>query len=69
MHFLIDAMNPVSKSIAEDLLNNAAAANADQLGEQRMTPVLEAASGWDAYDVWRRFIKDARDRRELNSEV
>ncbi|HTE42345.1 MAG TPA: hypothetical protein VK629_16095 [Steroidobacteraceae bacterium] len=22
------------------------------------------ATGWDAYDVWRRLIKDARDRRQ-----
>jgi hypothetical protein len=24
----------------------------------------ETAVGWDAYEVWRRLIKDARDRRE-----
>ena len=27
-------------------------------------PSIETTGGWDAYEVWRRFIKDARDRRK-----
>ena len=40
------------------------AANADRLSDQPAPAALtETASGWDSYDVWRRFIKDARNRR------
>lgn len=44
------------------------AANSDHMGNHVgerivVTPVSGTAQGWDAYDVWRRFIKDARDRR------
>jgi hypothetical protein len=35
---------------------------ADTALDQKAAP---AASGWSAYDVWRRLIKEARDRREL----
>jgi hypothetical protein len=44
----------------------ASAANADDLGEGHSSGLrmTETASGWDAYEVWRRFIKEARDRRE-----
>ncbi|HLS80889.1 MAG TPA: hypothetical protein VK025_05750 [Steroidobacter sp.] len=28
----------------------------------------QSAGGWDAYDVWRRFIKEARDRRRNGGE-
>jgi hypothetical protein len=60
-------MNPVletPKSIKPDQ-----AANSDHLGDhaaERMvvTPVSGSGQGWDAYDAWRRLIKDARDRRE-----
>ena len=34
------------------------------LGLVPVTPLTESAAGWDAYEVWRRFIKDARDRRQ-----
>jgi hypothetical protein len=49
-------------------LLSAPAANADRLSEQlvdRLPQIglTETASGWDSYEVWRRFIKDARDRR------
>lgn len=56
-----------SKPISSPLINPhpASAANADKLGEA--TPVeiqnIEATGGWDAYEVWRRFIKDARAKR------
>jgi hypothetical protein len=44
------------------------AANDDHMGDRNhrivVTPVTESGQGWDAFDVWRRFIKDARDRRE-----
>ncbi|MBC7984025.1 MAG: hypothetical protein H7Y02_09230 [Candidatus Obscuribacterales bacterium] len=42
------------------------AANEDHVGERIVVTSLAAASrqGWDAYDVWRRLIRDARDRRE-----
>lgn len=29
---------------------------------------IESTGGWDAYEVWRRFIKDARDRRRRSAE-
>lgn len=56
--------------------NSATAANADRLGEALaltasdvgidtvVQPNIEATGGWDAYEVWRRLIKDARDRRK-----
>lgn len=59
-----DLMSSVSKPITSQLMS-VSAANADQLGESRPveTKGIEATGGWDAYEVWRRFIKDARDRR------
>jgi hypothetical protein len=43
------------------------AANADHLSDQPAAAALTAtSSGWDSYDVWRRFIKDARDRRRAD---
>jgi len=47
----------------------APAANADELPEHERTrattiAVTSAATGWDAFEVWRKFIKEARDRRE-----
>jgi len=42
------------------------AANDDHLprsmGAEIATP--DTTGGWDAYDVWRKLIKEARDRRE-----
>lgn len=45
--------------------STAAAANLDRIGEHAAKPASAAQSvaGWDAYDVWRRLIKEARDRR------
>ena len=43
------------------------AANADHVGERAVAPAaarVGGSGGWDAYEVWRRFIKDARDRRQ-----
>jgi hypothetical protein len=54
------AMNP-----EQSLLKSVPAANSDRL-EAVQKHALESAGGWDAYEVWRRFIKDARDRRESN---
>jgi hypothetical protein len=67
-------MSRVIETIDTQLLS-VSAANADRLGELSRDPgpdaptgvVLgETASGWDSYDVWRRFIKDARDRRQAD---
>jgi hypothetical protein len=52
------------QQLAAHLVGVVPAANADHMGERRPAPVLtETASGWDSYEVWRRFIKDARARR------
>lgn len=61
-------MNSVSGVIPSPLIAAAAAANADELGEARKAAAAveppAALGGWDAYEVWRRFIKDARERRQ-----
>ena len=59
-------MNSVSNTLPVHVLASGAAANADHLSERAVpaTPLTESAAGWDAYEVWRRFIKDARDRRQ-----
>jgi hypothetical protein len=54
-------------SIATELLKSEPAANEDRLEESRApATVLSETGGWDAHEVWRRFIKDARDRRRSN---
>jgi hypothetical protein len=47
------------------LVSNAAA-NDDHLPKLSRSgrESTEATGGWDAHDVWRRLIKEARDRRE-----
>jgi hypothetical protein len=58
-------MSSSPKSVTDQLLNTAA--NADQLGEAAPGEEKEETStshGWDAYEVWRRFIKEARARRQ-----
>ena len=62
-------MSSSQEIVTHQLLNVAAAANADQLGDAqpKVTATTETATGWDSYEVWRRFIKEARDRRELAS--
>jgi hypothetical protein len=58
-------MSSSQEIVTHQLLNVAAAANADQLADaQPKVTATETATGWDAYEVWRRFIKEARDRRE-----
>jgi hypothetical protein len=63
-------MSNATKTISNvhNILDQIPAANADQIGESfGQTTVVQAtettSTGWDAYEVWRRFIKDARDRR------
>jgi hypothetical protein len=66
-------MNKVTKPFppAQHVLETTPAANADQIGHdatQRTAAAIQTEStstGWDAYQVWRRFIKEARERREL----
>jgi len=70
-------MSTVSKPVVSQLISGGSAANADELGDTVVAATEGAgdigidtviqpngASGWDAYEVWRRFIKDARDRRK-----
>lgn len=64
-------MNSIPEPIpTTQLLSAVPAANADRLGEQSqpVANVTETGSGWDAYEVWRRFIKDARERRLTGQE-
>lgn len=54
----------VSNRLATQLVEVVPAANADHLAEAHRAPaVTDTASGWDSYEVWQRFIKDARARR------
>jgi hypothetical protein len=60
-------MNSLSNTLsAAHVLASSSAANADHVGERAVTAAVrtEAPAGWDAYEVWRRLIKDARDRRQ-----
>ena len=60
-------MNSVSTSLPAHVIASGSAANADHVGERPAVPAagrVEAPAGWDSYEVWRRFIKDARDRRQ-----
>ena len=59
-------MSSASTPVKNQLISAGSAANADQLGEVRPVEAkgIEATGGWDSYEVWRRFIKDARDRRK-----
>lgn len=62
-----DFMTSATRQIKRPLLETGSAANADQIGESRTaqdTKGIEGTGAWDAYDVWRRFIKEARDRRK-----
>ena len=55
-----------SISTVHNLVESIPAANADQIDDrfgQTTVAATETSTGWDAYEVWRRFIKDARDRR------
>jgi hypothetical protein len=60
-------MNIVSNSLPAHVIAPGSAANADHVSERAAAPAVarpESAAGWDAYEVWRRCIKDARDRRQ-----
>jgi hypothetical protein len=63
-----DLMSSVPERIHNPLATPVTVANADQLGERPAVPQqkrdIEVTAGWDAYEVWRRFIKDPRDRRQ-----
>ncbi|HEU4485984.1 MAG TPA: hypothetical protein VFR96_10905 [Povalibacter sp.] len=64
-------MSSIQETITDRLIEPAAAANADQLDAQRANApanLTATATGWDAYEVWRRFIKEARERRENPSD-
>jgi hypothetical protein len=61
-------MNSVSNSLPVHVVASGSAANADHVGERAAAPAairVEVSAGWDSYEVWRRCIKDARDRRQL----
>lgn len=63
-----DLMSSASKPISSQLISShhpVSAANADKLGDAAAAQMkdIESTGGWDAYEVWRRFIKDARARR------
>jgi hypothetical protein len=49
-----------------DTLVARTAANDDHVSAAAAQQAVQAGvtGGWNAYDVWRRLIKDARDRRE-----
>ena len=59
-------MNSVSNTLPVHVLASGSAANADHVSERAVpaTARVDSPAGWDAYEVWRRFIKDARDRRQ-----
>jgi hypothetical protein len=54
-------------------LVNGAAANDDHLPGSGLTQAVQTPAlttgGWDAHDVWRRLIKEARDRREATGKL
>ncbi|GFE80926.1 hypothetical protein GCM10011487_29260 [Steroidobacter agaridevorans] len=69
-------MSTLIKPIVSQI-SGGSAANADQLGaltvpdigvDTVIEPTIESTGGWDAYEVWRRLIKDARDRRKHHQD-
>jgi len=71
-------MSTSTKPVVSQLVSGGSAANADELGDTLVgstaaadigidtviEPSIDSTGGWDAYEVWRRFIKDARDLRK-----
>jgi len=69
-------MSTLIKPIVSQLISGGSAANADQVGntialtapevgiDTVIEPSIGSTGGWDVYEVWRRLIKDARDRRK-----
>jgi hypothetical protein len=45
------------------------AANDDHLPVAKRRDAAETTAGWDAHDVWRRLIKEARERREVAEKL
>ena len=68
MNTVIDQNLPVR---AEQIINslNGSAANDDHLSALATHAATTVAGGWDAHDVWRRLIKDARARRQNSDKV
>jgi hypothetical protein len=74
-------MSTLIKPAVSQLISGGSAANADQLGsalalsapeiglDTVIEPNIESTGGWDAYEVWRRLIKDARDRRKHHQDT
>ncbi|MFO7303951.1 MAG: hypothetical protein C0P74_000415 [Gammaproteobacteria bacterium] len=60
-------MTSATRPIHLPLLETGAATNADELGRvptpSSETSKIAGPRAWDAYEVWRRLIKEARDRR------
>ncbi len=51
-------------------LVSSVAANDDHLrGVAKSGREASETGGWDAHDVWRRLIKEARDRREATGKL
>jgi hypothetical protein len=73
-------MSTLIKPVSQ-VIGAASAANADRLADAMALTVpalgidtvvqsnIESTGGWDAYEVWRRLIKDARDRRRLQDSI
>ncbi|WP_153067020.1 hypothetical protein [Steroidobacter cummioxidans] len=73
-------MSTLIKPVVSQMVSGGSAANADQLGnaislttpelgiDTVVEPNIESTGGWDAYEVWRRLIKDARDRRKHHQD-
>lgn len=63
-----DLMTSATRPIKRPLIEEGSAANADEINESTEPTVevkgIESTGAWDSYDVWRRFIKEARDRRK-----
>jgi hypothetical protein len=63
-------MTNVPNSIATELLTSTPAANEDRMDEAAApAPGISDTGGWDAHEVWRRFIKEARERRRTDQSV
>ena len=65
----VDSMSTVSKTLNGQMLKAPSAANDDRMEDLvAHDRGIEGTGAWDAYDVWRRFIKEARDRRKAPAE-
>jgi hypothetical protein len=67
MTTMIDSKSQNYLAGGYDKLAGATAANDDHLPTALTVSVHRSGetTGWDAYDVWRRLIKDARERRTV----